>query len=626
MRTTHLALDALEHRDVPATFGIPWPNGTALTVSFAPDGADVDGSANQLYSLMARSGLSQAVWQKEILRAFQAWESPANLNIGLVADDGSSLGVPGYEQADSRFGDIRIFAVPLSSSVLAITMPPGDLAGTRTGDIILNSNYSFGVGALAQRDLYTVLLQEGGHALGVGNSPNTCSVMYEFYQGPRTGLSSEDVGRIQSLYGVRPARTWEPASGNDSDSAATTLDGSGIQVTYGDVASATDADWYSFTMPADGSATVRLDVSGRSLLASRISVYDSDLDRIGRATASRFGDDLVVSLNELDAGDHYLIRVDEVPGTAFASGQYRLEIDTDSAGPEVLTLGGQPPEDDAGTNESFLTATRLGNVATDGGTEYRVFARLRANEVDVYRVRSPWPGMNQANVLTATVRAFGDLAPEITVSNILGVPVSSRVIADGNGLYTVVVENAATNVDYHIAVRSRTGATGDYELRTTFRSQVTSPHQVETGVLTLLDPVKTGRLDVTGSAQIFFRLSSALTLLVGPSVTLKVYDATNQVKFQLLARAGDQVDGTALLGPGSYRIEIRANGALLPNVLSAYTLSMALLTDPVGVTPSDPNNPGGDPNGDPPPDPPPSGYNYYNDRGYYVWGETTPSG
>ena len=45
MRRTRLAVEGLEPRDVPATFGIPWANGTALTVSFAPDGADVDGSA-----------------------------------------------------------------------------------------------------------------------------------------------------------------------------------------------------------------------------------------------------------------------------------------------------------------------------------------------------------------------------------------------------------------------------------------------------------------------------------------------------------------------------------------------------------------------------------------------------
>jgi hypothetical protein len=102
-----------------------------------------------------------------------------------------------------------------------------------------------------------------------------------------------------------------------------------------------------------------------------------------------------------------------------------------------------------------------------------------------------------------------------------------------------------------------------------------------------------------------------------------VYDANNQVRFQLLARAGDTVDGVALLGPGSYRIVVSANGALLPNLLSAFSLSLALLTDPVGVTSSDPNDPG---SGSPSNSPPPSGYNYYNDRGYYVYGEQTPTG
>src|SRR4051794_14647268 len=230
MRRTRLRLEGLERRDVPATFGVPWANGTAVTVSFAPDGADVDGSANQLQALMARSGLSAAVWQKEILRAFQAWASRADLNVGAVGDDGSALGAAGNPQADARFGDIRIFAVPLSSSVLAITTPPGDLAGTRTGDIILNCNYNFGVGAGAQRDLYTVFLQEAGHALGIGNSPNTSSGMYEFYQGARPGLIAGDVGRIQTLSGPRPPDAGEPASGNDPAPAATPLDGTDVRI------------------------------------------------------------------------------------------------------------------------------------------------------------------------------------------------------------------------------------------------------------------------------------------------------------------------------------------------------------------------------------------------------------
>jgi Matrixin len=622
MQRTRLMVEGLERRDVPATFGIPWANGTSLTVSFAPDGANVDGSANQLQALMTDSGLSAATWQREILRAFQAWTAVADLNVGVVSDDGSALGAAGNPQADSRFGDIRIFAVPLSSNVLAITTPPGDLAGTRTGDIILNSNYNFGVGAAAQRDIYTVFLQEAGHALGIGNSANTSSAMYEFYQGTRAGLSTEDVGRIQALYGPRPTRTWEPTTGNNTVSRATPLDGTDNRVTYGDVASAADTDWYSFVAPASGNTTVALQTSGLSLLSGRMAVFNAALGRVGMATASAPGQDLSLTLM-LRAGSQCFVRIDEALGTVFAAGQYKLQVAGTMASPPVVTLGGQSPVDDDLSNESFLTASRLSNVSANGGTEYRIFGHLRDSDVDVYKVRSPFPGLDQANVLTATVRAFGDLAPQVTVSNALGLPVSATVTADGNSLYTVVVSKALPNADYNLAVRSRSDAVGDYELRTAFRSVVTSPHEVTSGLLTILNPQTTGTLVVTGSAQIYFRLASALTPIIGPSVTVKVYDTSNRVRFQLLARAGDTEDGVALLGPGSYRVVVTANGSLLPSLLSGFTLSTGLLTDPVGVTPSDPNDPG---NGGSPPPPPPSGYNYYNDRGYYVWGEQTPTG
>ena len=622
MRCRRLTVDLLEARDVPATFGIPWANGTALTVSFAPDGANVDGSANQLHAVMDRSGLAEAVWQKEILRAVQAWLAHGDLNAGVVADDGSALGASGRPQADARFGDIRIFAAPLSSGVLAITTPPGDLGGTRTGDIILNSNYDFGVGAGAQRDIYTVFLQEFGHALGIGNSGSPSSAMYEFYQGARTGLSAEDIDRVQSLYGVRPTQTWEPARGNNTPSAATQLGEADVRITYGDVASATDADWYQFTAPADGTTTIILQTTGLSVLAGRLTAFNSALATVGLTKATGPGQDLVLTLN-VQAGARYFIRVDEAAGSAFAAGQYKLVVAGTSAASTAVTLGGQSPADDDGSNESFLTATRLSNVDTDGGTAYRAFAHLREGDADVYKVRAPIPGMNQANVLTATVRAFGDLAPQITVTNALGLPVSATVTADGNGLYTVIVEDAIASADYHLAVRSRTDAAGDYELRANFRSVTTSSHQVASGLLTILNPQTHGTLEVIGSAQIYFKLTAALTPIIGPSITVKVYDAANRVRFQLLAQAGDTVDGVALLGPGTYRVVIMANGSLLPSVLSGFSLSTALMTDPIGVPPSDPNESG---SGEEPPPPPPSGYNYYNDRGYYTWGEKTPTG
>ncbi len=622
MRQSRLSLEALETREVPAQFGIPWANPTAVTVSFAPDGTNVDGTSSQLSALMARSGLSASVWQGQILKAFQAWVSRADLNVGVVADDGSAIGTSGYQQADARFGDIRIFAVPLSSSVLAITTPPGDLAGTRTGDIILNSNYNFGIGSPAERDLYTVLLQEAGHAFGIANSSKTTSAMYEFYQGVRTGLSADDIDQIRQLYGARPAHTWEPSSGNNTRAVATPLATSGTPVTYGDIASAADPDWYSFTASANGTAIVQLRVSGLSLLAARLVVMTPGGTVVGVAKAIGPGQDLSLSLTKLTTGGKYFIRVDEMSGTPFGAGQYRLRVDRGDGTPDVVTLAGEPPVDDPGTNESFLTATSLQNSDPNGGTSYATFAHLRVGDVDVYRVHSPLPGLNQSNVLTATIRAFSDLSPQIKILNALGLPVSAQVTADGNGLYTVVATNVLPNVDCFVVVQSRTGLAGDYEMHAAFRSRVTSAHQVESGLLTFLNPKKVGTLEVIGSAEIYFQLTSALTPIIGPSVVLRVYDAANHLRFQLLAHAGDSVDGVALLGEGEYRIEISANGGLLPNLLSAYTLSLALLTDPTGVTPSDPNNPGsGGGSSDPP-----SGYNYYNDRGYYVWGERTPSG
>jgi hypothetical protein len=621
MKRARLAVEALEAREVPAQFGIPWANGTALTVSFAPDGTSVDGSRSEMFALMARSGLTPAQWQAEILRAFQAWAAQADLNVGVVSDNGAALGTSGREQADSRFGDIRIFAAPLSGSVLAITTPPGDLGGTRTGDIILNSNYNFGPGT--GRDLYTVFLQEAGHSFGVGNSADPGSVMFEFYQGARTGLNAEDMSRISALYGARPASNWEPATGNDSTTTASALLGTGTRLTYGDLASTSDVDWYSFTGPSNGSAVVELKAAGVSLLAGRLDVYNASMELVGSATATGPGQTLTLSLTGLVPGATYYVLVEDAPGTAFAAGAYQLKVAPSPTAPVTVTLAGQAPADDARTNDSALSATTLSNVGSNGATAYRVFAQIRASgDADFYRVRSPIPGLNQKNVLTATVRAFApNLSPSIVVYNSLGLVVSSRVEADGNGLYTVQVDNAAAGVDYLIAVKSRTATAGAYELRADFRSRVTSPHQVQSGLLTILNPETAGTLEVIGSAQIYFRLSALQTLILGPSVTVTIYDANNQARFRLLARAGDSVDGVALLGPGTYRIAVTGNGSFLPFVASSFTLETALMTDPVGVTPSDPNQTGSQS----PSSPPPSGYNYYNDRGYYTYGERTPT-
>jgi hypothetical protein len=46
--TVPLRLESLEPRDVPATSGIPWPDGQHLTVSFAPGSTSILGVASNL--------------------------------------------------------------------------------------------------------------------------------------------------------------------------------------------------------------------------------------------------------------------------------------------------------------------------------------------------------------------------------------------------------------------------------------------------------------------------------------------------------------------------------------------------------------------------------------------------
>src|SRR5947209_8384215 len=133
-RLSALRLENLERRDVPAVFGVPWTDARHLTLSFVPDGTNVDGVGSTLFQTLGGVGMSASAWQTEILRAVQTWAANANINVDVVADGGQALGATGANEGDARFGDIRVAARPLSGNVLAITTPSGPLGGTLAGD------------------------------------------------------------------------------------------------------------------------------------------------------------------------------------------------------------------------------------------------------------------------------------------------------------------------------------------------------------------------------------------------------------------------------------------------------------------------------------------------------------
>jgi hypothetical protein len=70
----------------------------------------------------------------------------------------------------------------------------------RAGDLHLDLDEAWGIGA--PTDLFTVVLHELGHALGLGHSDQPGAVMYPYYRAA-AGLAADDIEGIRSLYGGR---------------------------------------------------------------------------------------------------------------------------------------------------------------------------------------------------------------------------------------------------------------------------------------------------------------------------------------------------------------------------------------------------------------------------------------
>jgi len=198
-------LEALEDRQTPAQFGVVWHNAYHLTVSFVPDGTLVGMQPSDLFRVLD-ARMPTADWLREILRAFQTWAIQGHINFAVKADGGQPLGVPGPDQADPRFGDIRIGAVPMSPEVLSISVPHDPyLSGTWSGDILLNSAVPFDGQDVS---LFPVLLHEVGHVLGLDHNSDPSSVMFEHLNNQVVSLSPGDVASVQALYGPREADSF----------------------------------------------------------------------------------------------------------------------------------------------------------------------------------------------------------------------------------------------------------------------------------------------------------------------------------------------------------------------------------------------------------------------------------
>jgi hypothetical protein len=621
-RRRNPSLERLEGRAVPATFGVPWKDPGHLTLSFAPDGTAIAGHVSSLSATLDPQ-MPTATWQHQILQAFQTWAVKANINIGLVADGGQAFGGSGPGQHDPRFGDIRVGAQAMAPDALSISVPNDpSLSSTWTGDVMINSADSFGPGGL---DLVRVMLHEAGHVFGIDDGTDPNSVMGSHYN-PNSVLTSDDVAALQALYGVRSPDLYDAASSNDSANHATTLQfpgsyqGATPLVVYGDITTNRDVDYYAFRPMSgyEGTVTIRLQSKGISLLATKLSVVDSRGNVLASTqAASDAGNVVSLTLPSVDSNTTYFLKVQGATADVFGIGGYavaatfdaRNAVDAEalervmrgsyqSLGPnEIAEIFTDPDRvlfhDDQHSDDGTESALELS--ATPGfasNSHYEAIGSLSDSaDIDFYSVRASDSGKGQANVLTATVRAVdpNGAAPRIRLFDRDMHPVAARVLANGDGTYTVEAGGMKSGARYFVEVRAgSTGqGVGNYALDVGFGHVANTLETFAQDTLDATSPTSEYDLYVAES-QLFQFLLSASTRgqAAGTTVTLTIRDASGHVLYTLATGANDTASGAALfLTPGAYRIEIAVSsedGVPVPPV--AVSLLGEAISDPIGPT------------------------------------------
>jgi hypothetical protein len=352
------ALEGLETRLVPyALTGCSWAN-TSVTASFMPDGTTTDNGAPSNLFASLNATAPTATWQQQYARALATWESVSPLNFHFVADNGAPSGTSGQNQGDSRFGDIRFGGYARTDGYCAYTYYPG--GGTRGGDSFLGTNTTFYIGSYP--DLYSVMLHETGHAVGLAHSALSTAVMYATIEGVYSGLSADDIAGVQAIYGTRQADAYQGASGNGTFATAYALavTNSQASASNADLTAMGQSEYFRVTCPSGCvSMSVTLDAKDYSLLVPTLSVYDANQNLLGQASATTYGSVITVTLNNLTAGQSYYLRAGQATTDVFGIGTYNLTAQfstTPNPNPTPPPPPAPPPSPSPSSSASFVKA------------------------------------------------------------------------------------------------------------------------------------------------------------------------------------------------------------------------------------------------------------------------------
>jgi len=594
--------EALEARHLLTSFGVPWPESTDLTLSFAPDGTQIGSQSSELFRALDNQAPNRT-WEEEVLRAFQTWAVNANINVGLVADGGQPLGSLGLKQGDPRFGDVRIGAFPMANDVLAVADPYDPfVANTWVGDVFLNSDINFSADSQnAGYDLFSVLLHEACHVFGLDHSTDPSSPMFErFHTAEEPSLTAADISRLQALYGARLPDAFDATGSNGTLASATplsivTADGRAGRVTAeGDITTLDDVDVYRIVVP-DGvqSLDVRLVAAGSSLLMSRMSLLNAAGDPIASDTSlSPLQNNVHLAIRNAKPGDVYYVKLESGRTDVFGVGSYHLEVTPQ--GPGAGASGANVGGSSYATNGSALIGTASGNspielTTTPGYVEHTYYevdsevGPIAASQT--FRVRSADLGDGVTNVMTVVLAPDDATAAlQVSILDDSGHSLPASVIYNARGQIELQVPSVVSNRDYLVQVSSSQdlSAPNDYELTVDFDADGAHLETYVNDSLTALQPEVVRTLNVLQSQQFHLVLSASdWNNAAASGLEMQIVNAAGRQIFALAVADGAMRSRDVFLDAGQYTVRF-ASPERKDNTVVTFELNGVTMSEPIG--------------------------------------------
>ncbi len=393
--------------------GNAWPDPHVITISFMPDGTQINGQTSNLQSTFNSKPSLYGRWQAQVLRAAQVWAAQTNINFVVVSDNGAPEGSGNYQQGDPGFGDIRIGGYNFGSSTLATTyMPPPVNNFSIAGDIVFNTGQTFNIGQTF--DVFTVAMHEFGHALGLyHSSTNPMNAMYPYYDAQKSGLTSDDIAGIENIYSSNQPRSydaWQAAGYSTSFATAVNLNGwinpntETVLAPNQSSATPSDAEYYQFNVPqnTNGTFTVTVQSNGLSMFVPKVTVYYCDGTVLGQATAlgQWWGTSLTVTVNNAHPNDWDYVVVQGADGSMMSTGAFALAVNFGS---------GPTP-----TQPSPMQSIPNGNPLSSGGGQ----------------ADNPAAG----DLYTSSIPIVTGISPDTGLSNVDGVTNDPNLFVTGQAL------------------------------------------------------------------------------------------------------------------------------------------------------------------------------------------------